>query len=127
MTNPPNTNGLRIAKVSGLFSALVAALYAMSDAEPSPIVVSFLWLAPGITVIMWLQRDAYRTGVGAVHDLGLFLWLAWPIVIPWYSWKTRGWSGWRLCLGLFALLGSPYLGWFVAACVIYALRSSRPG
>lgn len=115
---PANDDGLRTAKVTGLFCALASALYTVADAAPSPIVVLFFSAAPLFAVILWLERDAHRTGVGAVHDLGFFLWFAWLFVIPWYSWKTRGSRGWRLCLGLFGLIGSAY----IAAALVYAIR-----
>ena len=118
ITAAASGDGLRTAKITGLFCALASALYMMADAEPSPIVALFFSAAPLIAVILWLQRDAHRTGVGAVHDLGLFLWFAWLVVIPWYSWQTRGRRAWRLCLGLFALIGSAYIG----AALGYVIR-----
>jgi hypothetical protein len=111
-------HGLRTARITALFCAFASALYTLADAEPSPIVVLFFSAAPLLAVIMWLERDAHRTGVGAVHDLGFFLWFAWPVVIPWYAWKTRGSRGWRLCLGLFTLIGSAYIG----AALTYFIR-----
>ena len=75
-----------------------------------------------MAVILWLQQDARRTGVGSVHDLGYFLLLAWPIVIPWYAFKTRGRSGWRLAIGLFGLIGAAYVTWFSVAYVIWRFR-----
>ena len=111
-------DGLRTAKVTSLFCAVASALYVAADAEPSQIVVLFFSAAPLFAVILWLERDAHRTGVGAVHDLGFLLWFGWPVVIPWYSWKTRGPRGWRLCLGLFALIGSAY----IAAGLVSAIR-----
>ena len=113
------TDRLRTAKITALFCALSSALYTIADAEPSPIVALFFSVAPLIAVIMWLQRDAQRTGVGAVHDLGLFLWFAWLVVIPWYLWRTRGSRGWRLCLAIFALIGSAYIGAALAYVVRY--------
>ena len=120
-------DGLRTAKITSLFCALASALYVMADAEPSPIVVLFFSFAPLFAVILWLERDAHRTGVGAVHDLGLLLWFGWPVVIPWYSWKTRGSRGWRLCLGLFGLIGSAYIGaavGFLTRYVAWYLQSA---
>jgi hypothetical protein len=58
---------------------------------------------------MWLQQDARRTGVGSVQDWGYFLLLAWPVVVPWYAFKTRGRAGWRLTLELFGLILAAYL------------------
>lgn len=51
----------------------------MADAEPSPIVVLFFSFAPLFAVILWLQGDAHRTGVGAVYDL----------IIRYYAWYVR--------------------------------------
>jgi len=117
---------LRTAKIVAAFCALASAVYAVADADPSPIVALFLTGGPLILVILWLQHDASRTGIAAVHDLGLFLWLAWPFMIPWYVWKTRSWAGWRLCFGLLALIGAAYIGGLVGGLVAYLVRSAAP-
>jgi len=110
------------AKVTGIFCALVAAAYTAVEVEPSSAVTLFLLFGPLLTVLIWLQKHAKRAGVPQVLDLGFFLWLAWPIVIPWYAFKTRGWAGWRLSLGIFTLIGSAYIGSFTTAWAIYAVR-----
>lgn len=115
-------NSLRSARIMALFCALAGALYAIANVEPSPAVSLFFSAGPLIAVILWLQRDASRTGVGAVHDFGFLLWFTWPVVIPWYAWKTHGWAGWRLTLGLFALIGSAYLGLLFTGLLIYVGR-----
>jgi hypothetical protein len=73
-------------------------------------------------VILWLQTDAKRTGVAAIQDWGLFVWLAWPIVIPWYALKTRGRAGWRLAFRLFGLILSAHLSWLFVAWLMYGLQ-----
>ena len=117
-----NDISLRTAKVTALFCALAAAVYGAAQAEPSPLVALFFCFGPLLAVILWLQKDVRRTGVGSVLDLGYFLLAAWPIVIPWYAFKTRGWAGWRLLLGLFTFISSAYLGWLTTAWVIYGIR-----
>jgi hypothetical protein len=107
---------LRLAKLTAVFCSLVSVLYVVTASEPSPIVELMLSFGPLLAVIMWLQKDARRTGVGSVHDWGYFLLVAWPVVIPWYALKTRGRSGWRLTAGLFGLILSAYLS---AAAVAY--------
>jgi hypothetical protein len=122
---PSSDISLQTAKITAIFCALAAAVYGTAQAEPSPLVALFLSFGPLLAVILWLQEDARRTGVGSVLDLGYFLLAAWPIVIPWYALKTRGRAGWRLTLGLLILIGSAYLGWLVAwgiAWVIYGIR-----
>jgi len=106
MEEKSNDVTLTVAKLAALFASLVAAAYAMAQTEPSPVIALFVSGGPLLAVILWLQKDARRTGVGSVQDLGYFLVLAWPIVIPWYAFKTRGRSGWRLTTGLFGLIGA---------------------
>src|SRR5947207_15662307 len=119
-----NDISLRTAKATAVFCALTAAVYGAAQAEPSPLVALFFSFGPLLAVILWLQKDARRAGVGSVLDLGYFLLAAWPIVIPWYAFKTRGRAGWRLLLGLFTLISSAYPGWLTSAWVIYGVRYS---
>jgi hypothetical protein len=113
--SPPDDVTLRVAKLAALMCSLAAAIYAGVHTEPSPAGALLLSGGPLATVILWLQKDARRTGVGAVHDWGYFLWLAWPLVIPWYAFRTRGRSGWKLTAGLFGLVLSSYVTWTIVA------------
>jgi hypothetical protein len=110
---------LRVARLAALFCSLAAAAYAATQREPSPVVALFLSSGPLLAVVLWLQKDARRTGVGIVQDWGYFLLLAWPIVIPWYAFRTRGRSGWRLTAGLFGLIGASYITWMVVAYALW--------
>lgn len=38
----------------------------------------------------WLSDDLRRRGETLVYCLGMVLWIAWPIVAPYYLMKTRG-------------------------------------
>src|SRR3954464_14688437 len=95
---------LSVAKLAAAFSSLLAAVYAATQTEPSPAIALFLSGGPLLAVIIWLQKDARRTGAAGVQDWGYFLLLAWPLVIPWYAFKTRGRSGWRLMATLLSLI-----------------------
>ena len=106
---------LRAAIITAFFCMVAGGTYTAAGLEPLPIVSLFLSAGPLIAVILWLQEDAHRTQVAAVHDLGLFVWFAWLVVIPWYAWKTRGRAWWRLTLGLYALIGSAYVGQVLGA------------
>ena len=110
------------AKVTALSCSIAAAVYAAAQLEPSSLVALFLSGGPLIAVILWLQKDARRTGVGAVQDWGLFLWIGWPVVIPWYAWKTRGRAGWPLELGLVGLILSAYVTSAVVPWLIYGVQ-----
>ena len=116
---------LNVAVVAALFCSLVTVTYTALQTEPAPAVTLFVSLGPLFTVILWLQKDSRRTGVGAVQDWGYFLWLAWPAVIPWYAFKTRGLAGWKLTAGLFALIGSPYLSALIAGYALWYIPAGR--
>jgi len=112
---------LNVAKLSALACSLASVAYAVTESDPSPIVALFLSVWPLLAVILWLQKDARRTGVGAVQDWGYFLLLAWPFVIPWYAFKTRGRSGWRLTFLLFGLVLASSITWMVVEYAVWSL------
>jgi hypothetical protein len=57
----------------------------------------------------WIRSDARARKIGLVHDLGFFLLIAWPVVIPWYAVKTRGRHAWPMALVLLLVIASPTL------------------
>jgi hypothetical protein len=115
---------LRVAKLTAAFCSLAAATYGATQAEPSPSIAWFLTSGPLLAVIIWLQKDARRTRV-AVLDWGYFLVIAWPAVIPWYAFRARGRSGWRLTAGLFGLIGAAYVSWFVAGWLAWYFQIGK--
>lgn len=121
VASPPHSRDTTLwtAKLTALVCSAVSALYVAAGIEPVPIVVLLFSAAPLVMVILWLQKDSYRTGVGVVQDWGFFLWLGWPALIPWYAWRTRGRRGWRLTLGLFGLILSAYLTAFIVGWILY--------
>jgi hypothetical protein len=95
----------------------IRGVYLGRDDEPPPAftllyALGFLWV-----VGWWLRRDSIKRGVGWVFDMGLFLYIAWPFVMPYYLLKTRGAKG---LLAILAFVGA-YIGALVAGMVIYVL------
>jgi hypothetical protein len=113
----------RIATLAALFASCVTATYTATNSEPAPLVALFLLFGPLFFVVLWLQQDARRTGVGAVQDWGYFLLLAWPFVIPWYAFRTRGRGGWRLIVVLFSLISGASI---IGALVAYGMEGVPP-
>jgi hypothetical protein len=122
LTSSPDDLTLRTAKLAALCCCVIAALYAGLDAEPSLQVAGFYNAAPLFFVIIWLDKDGRRTGVGSLLDWGASLGMAWPVAVPWYVFKTRGLAGWRLLLGLTFLIFSATITWFVVAWIAYGIR-----
>ena len=96
---------LRTACLTAAFCSAVAALYVAVAVEPASRLLFFISFAPQLAVCLWLQKEARRAGVGSIQDWGFFLLLFWPVLIPWYAFKTRGISGWRWPRAFFSLPG----------------------
>ena len=116
---------LRTAYVTAAFCSLVAVLYAAITVEPAPILLLFISFAPLTAVCLWLQKDARHAGIGGIQDWGFFLWLFWPVVIPWYAFKTRGLSGWRLAAGLIGLAAAPIVTLSALNVLVYVVTQVR--
>jgi hypothetical protein len=84
-------------------------LYLASSDQPPGFAVAqalgFIWVLG-----WWLARDSRRPGIGLFYCTGLFLYLAWPIIMPYYLLKTRG------AKGLLVVAG--FIGVYVAALVV---------
>jgi hypothetical protein len=75
--------------------------------------VALLWI-----IGWWLRADSRKHQVAWVHDMGLFLIIAWPFILPYYLIKSRG--AW----GLLNILG--FMGVYVGATIIGILISTLP-
>jgi hypothetical protein len=101
--------------VTGLYLARGAALPpAFSVLYP----LGLLW-----AVGWWLRDDSRRRGVAWVFDMGLFLYVAGPLFLPYYLVKTRGAKGLLLMLAFAAT----YVGALVAGGLLYILLTPDQG
>ena len=64
----PDTT-FRVAIYTSVACSIAAGIYTWTEVDPAPIMSAVLIFAPATTVILWLQKDAERTGVGRVLDL----------------------------------------------------------
>jgi hypothetical protein len=102
---------------------VASGIYTVSKHEPPPLfhftyTFGFLWV-----IGWWLVRDSGKRGVGLVLDMGLFLYIAWPLVMPYYLLKTRGAKGLLVILGFLGV----YLGGAVVGAIFYAFLIFRSG
>ena len=103
-------SGLPTASLKTLFitvgiCSFFVIVYGILSIEPRPFVRLVVAVAPLVAAISWLRADARARRVELVHDMGLFLWLAWPALLPWYAVRTRGRHGLPLALlVMFAIL-----------------------
>jgi hypothetical protein len=103
------TASLRPLLVTSGICAAIAALYALPPLPGNALVVIVTRLAPMVAAANWIRSDARARKIGLVHDLGFFLLIAWPVVIPWYAVKTRGRHAWPMALVLLLVIASPTL------------------
>ena len=78
-----------------------------------------LWsFAFQLMLAFWVHFDRRVRGFKAPFEFDVFVFLAWPFVIPYYAYKTRGRRGLLLGAGVWGLFIMPFL---VAAIVKVAL------
>jgi hypothetical protein len=64
----------------------------------------------------WLDRDSREKRVGRVWDVGFFLLIAWPVIIPYHLIKTRGIKRTSLIVLLLAITYFAVFGITAALC-----------
>jgi len=85
-------------------------IYAGYQIEP-PGAFTLLYPLARLWIIgWWLRTDSRKRGVPWVYDLGFFLYVAWPLIMPYYLVKTRD------AKGLVVVFG--FVGAYVAALLV---------
>ena len=102
------------------FLSLVSGLYASSHRVPPPLFQLLGWLGVGIAFAYLIARDRSHFGLRTwPTDFALLIFVAWPVVVPYHLFSTRGRAGWRPFLVFVALYigqsllfyGPPFLSW----------------
>jgi hypothetical protein len=105
-----------------VLTQIVTGIYAASGVEPPAsftliYILGFLWIMG-----WWLRVDSRTRGVGWVFDMGLFLYVAWPLILPYYVLKSRGRKGLLAILCFVAVyIAATLVG--VALYLVFAPRS----
>ena len=100
-----------------LFYYLGGGLYSAHGIQPSP--AFFLLYRAGLLWLVgwWLKEESRRYRVKLVYCPGLLILIAYPIVIPYYLFRTRGVKGFVTLLGL--------IGVFLAAQIFGAIVKAQ--
>jgi hypothetical protein len=93
-----------------VITQLGRGLYFASETELPPAfelinTLGFLWV-----IGWWLRTDSRKRGIPWVYDMGFFLNIAWPLIMPNYLLKSRG------AKGLLVILG--FVGAYVGAVLV---------
>ncbi len=105
MTSP--STPLKPVYITTVACAALGAIYGIFGIHPSLLPVLFITLAPLISVVFWVQNDARLYRLSTIQDFGLFVYLLWPVLVPWYVIKTRGVRAWTLIFLLLAAIVAP--------------------
>ena len=94
--------------------------YAARGIEPPPgytltYALGFIWM-----IGRWMLRDSRERGISLVYDQGMFLYIVWPIIMPYYLIKTRGSKGLRV---IFAFVVA-YIGALVIGIILGLLTNA---
>lgn len=102
-----------------LSSFALGVYYARGVEAPDTLTIilplGYLWI-----VGWWLRTDSRLHGVTWPCDLGLFLYIAWPFIMPYYLLKTRGWRG-LLAIVVFV---AAYAGALLLGVMVYVTLAS---
>ena len=96
-----------------LLTGAAQVAYSATNIEP-PGTLFLLYLGLLTAVWYWLKKDSQRYGIRWVWDMGLFLWIAWPLILPYYLLKTR--RARAVLIGL-AAIGAFLVGALIAVLV----------
>ncbi len=100
-----------------VMSQIINALYLSRDLEPPPGFAVLESLALLWAIGWWLQNDNRQHHVKLVYDMGMFLLIAWPFIMPYYLFKTRGLKAFLTILAFAAI----YLGAYLIGITVHTL------
>src|SRR5436189_4156371 len=75
------------------------------------VTLGFTWVAG-----WWMRNDCRKLGLKWVFDMGMFLFILWPIILPYHLLKTRRGKGFLVILG--------FVGVWIFSVVVGAILSA---
>jgi hypothetical protein len=71
----------------------------------------------------WMRRDSQRQGIAWLYDMGMFLYILWPFIMPYYLLKSRGARGLLVVLGyVVAWIGGYFVGVLTATVFVVGIE-----
>jgi hypothetical protein len=103
LASVPNPAATMLLGAFFLIANVGAALYAVHGLQPSGGFIFLTYVGFGLGVAWWIHTDSRRLGIRELIDQGWFVYLGWPVVLPYYLFRTRGGRGALTLLGLVSL------------------------
>ncbi len=109
-------SALYIASITGLL-VVYGTLCTAASLEPLD-GVNVLWsLAIGTLVVWWVRTDTHPSKYWPCFDYGTFMMAWWPILLPHYLVRTRGFKGLFIYAGFVGFLILAFVAAFVAVAI----------
>ena len=122
-----NDSGQQRAKylVGLIFLAAISTVgYWMLAARGAavPMGADALWdLTYRLFLVAWVRADGRIHGFSAPYEFDAFLFFGWPVALPYYLCKTRGFRGLLAAFGMWVLLLLPPTIWEI----VHAFKTMR--
>lgn len=99
-----------LAAIFSVGSAVIA-----SHGLPVRRETEMLWsLAFQLILACWIRVDRQERGFRVPYEFDAFVFFAWPLVVPYYLFKTRGGRGLLVAAGIGGLFITPSIAWAIA-------------
>lgn len=78
----------------------------------------FFVFSIGFLIAWWVKEDMLKRKLFGLFDFQAYVCGGWPLILPYYLIKTRGWKGILYTVVFFTLFMAPYL----LATIIYYMK-----
>lgn len=97
-----------------VITQFIRGFYATYDIAPPGAITLLSYLGIFWLVGDWFMKDSKKNNIDWAFDMGFFLYIFWPIFIPYYLFKTRGFKSALITTFSFICLyiGVFYLSYF---------------
>jgi hypothetical protein len=112
-SHPKRYTLLMILGVTVMMQAM-NGMFAGLEREPLGGVTLFGYLMLFGLMGYWLDKDSRQHRISWVFDMGFFLYLAWPVIVPIYLFRTRRFKAIPIILGFLGI----YIGAYAIGGVI---------
>lgn len=86
-----------------VFYSIISGIYVGADIQASSGITILNFVVLLYVLGYWLQSDARKHGIRWPLDIGFFMIFAWPFIVTYHLYKTRGGRGLLIVVGWLAL------------------------
>lgn len=106
--NGPNLTRVGIVMLTLLFTLDTSILAAYGNAVPDH--TEALWnFSFALLLAVWVRSDRGSRQYAVPFEYDAFVFFAWPLMVPYYLYRTRGKKGWWYGAGIWMLAFIPHI------------------